>query len=147
MFGDLIHTRVIIHLMKSNGHHAATSLCSLTLHHPSILSSSLILVSTIRGWFHLVSPKMLARLAANRFNEIRQIFRQVYIQFSLTLSLPFLLLLLIIILLFFNFSFFLFGFPLFAAIEGFLNRSELCKCSSFYYHFIFLSFHFHGCDC
>lgn len=37
-------------------------------------------------WFLLVSSKMLARLAANRLNEIRQIFRQVF--FSISLNFP-----------------------------------------------------------
>lgn len=58
------------------------------LHYPLSLhrhSLSLSLSRLCDLLFRLCSSKMLARLAANRLNEIRQIFRQVSFRFSLPL--------------------------------------------------------------
>jgi hypothetical protein len=83
-------------------------------------------------WFHLVSPKMLARLAANRLNQIRQTFRQVLFPISHSISFTFSVSILSYLV-----------FPLFTASEGFLYRSQLCKYPSSYpFHFSSLTFRF-----
>ena len=102
---------------------------------PSLLSLSLSLCDLLR--VVASSSKMLARLAASRFNEIRQIFRQVFRPFPLPFfSLPFHIT---------DFFFKLFGFPLSQPSRAF--STALNYVSAIPSGFNFLRVPFRDCDC